>query len=100
MGSPLAAATRTTVRRQWWAALATLQDDFLPPLQPLRGIWLASPLPALYEPELLKPLQGWVWAPPQIAGDLTPPGPLLPGVGSARNKPDRWCGQPLRTSGP
>ena len=25
-------------RRQWWAALATLQDDFLLPLQPLQGV--------------------------------------------------------------
>ena len=34
-----------SVRRQWWAALATLQDDFLVPLGPQRGVWLAAPLP-------------------------------------------------------
>lgn len=82
-GVPAGRSDEDTVRRQWWAALATLQDDFLPPLQPLRGVWLASPLPALYEPELLEPLQGWVWAPPQIAGGHSPTGPLLPGVSSA-----------------
>jgi len=65
-------------RRQWWAALATLQDDFLLPLQPLQGVWLASPLPALYEPPLLAQLQGWVWAPGEL-GDLLQPAPLLPG---------------------
>ncbi|MDM7936270.1 MAG: HAMP domain-containing sensor histidine kinase [Cyanobium sp. CZS 48M] len=81
-GVPAGRSDDDTVRRQWWAALATLQDDFLPPLQPLRGVWLASPLPALYEPELLEPLQGWVWTPPQIAGNLSPSGPLLPGMGS------------------
>ncbi|WP_198949685.1 HAMP domain-containing sensor histidine kinase [Synechococcus sp. 1G10] len=82
-GVPAGRSDEDSVRRQWWGALATLQDDFLPPLQPLRGIWLASPLPALYEPELLKPLQGWVWSPPQITGDFSPSAPLLPGVGSA-----------------
>ncbi len=90
----------TPCRRQWWAALATLQDDFLPPLQPLRGVWLASPLPALYEPELLEPLQGWVWAPPQIAGGHSPSGPLLPGVGSAGTDESPRPRQPLRTPGP
>ncbi len=65
-------------RRQWWAALATLQEDFLLPLQPLQGVWLAAPLPALYEPALLAQLQGWVWAPGELA-DLLQPAPLLPG---------------------
>jgi signal transduction histidine kinase len=82
-GVPASHSDDDTVRRQWWAALATLQDDFLPSLQPLRGVWLASPLPALYEPELLEALQGWVWAPAQIAGDLSRTGPLLPGVSPA-----------------
>ena len=46
-------------RRLWWAALATLQQDFLLPAtaganqEPLAGVWLAAPLPALYEPALL-----------------------------------------------
>ncbi|MFM8543680.1 MAG: sensor histidine kinase [Vulcanococcus sp.] len=72
-----------SVRRQWWAALATLQDDFLLPLGPQRGVWLAAPLPALYEPALLQQLQGWVWTPAEL-GDLLQPGaPLLPATGVA-----------------
>ena len=94
-GVPAGRSDEDTVRRQWWAALATLQEDFLPPLQPLRGVWLASPLPALYEPELLDPLQGWVWAPSQIAGGHSPSGPLLPGVGSAGTDKTPGRGSPF-----
>ena len=72
-------------RRLWWAALATLQQDFLLPAtagasqEPLAGVWLAAPLPALYEPALLERLQGWVWAPPQQLQALLPTGGgLLP----------------------
>jgi signal transduction histidine kinase len=67
-------------RRMWWAALATLQQDFLlpatadPSQEPLAGVWLAAPLPALYEPALLERLQGWVWAPPQQLQALLPTG--------------------------
>ena len=65
------------VRRLWWAALETLQQDLLERgLE--RGIWLAAPLPALYEPELLKHLQGWVWAPDQL-DQLSPHPTALPG---------------------
>ena len=35
-----------TVRRLWWAALDTLQDDILLPMDPEKGLWLAAPLPA------------------------------------------------------
>ncbi len=77
-----------SVRRQWWAALATLQEDLLPPLQPLRGVWLASPLPALYEPTLLENLQGLVWAPPEIGTLLQQPAaPLLPGIEAQAGSP-------------
>ncbi len=69
-----------SVRRQWWAALATLQEEFLPKLEPLSGVWLASPLPALYEPQLLGQLQGWVWTPAAIDTLLPQGAPLLPGV--------------------
>jgi signal transduction histidine kinase len=55
-----------SARRQWWAALATLQEDFLLPTPAAGGLWLAAPLPALYEPLLLQRLQGWVWAPPTL----------------------------------
>jgi signal transduction histidine kinase len=69
------------VRRQWWAALATLQDDLLLPAADSRGIWLAAPLPALYEPPLLDHLQGWVWSPAPIEGLIGPQPPRLPGMG-------------------
>jgi hypothetical protein len=45
------------------SALATLQDDLLDPVVSQRGVWLAMPLPALYSPNLLRHLKGWVWAP-------------------------------------
>ena len=82
-GVPRAQADEDTVRRQWWAALATLQDDFLLPLGPQRGVWLAAPLPALYEPALLQQLQGWVWAPAELGAVLQASAPLLPATGVA-----------------
>ena len=36
------------------------------PLQPLQGVWLASPLPALYEPPLLAQLQEQLADPDRI----------------------------------
>lgn len=63
---PTGRCDEDSVRRQWWAALATLQEDFLLPLGAQPGVWLASPLPALYEPSLLQQFQGWVWAPPEL----------------------------------
>jgi signal transduction histidine kinase len=69
-----------SVRRQWWAALATLQEDLLAAAPPQPGVWLAAPLPALYEPALLEWLDGWVWTPAEV-GSLMPSGqPLLPGM--------------------
>jgi signal transduction histidine kinase len=78
-GVPSGGCDDDSARRQWWAALAVLQDDFLLPLGDQAGIWLASPLPALYEPALLQRLQGWIWAPAEL-GDLLQSGPpaLLP----------------------
>ena len=85
-GVPVGVGNEDSVRRQWWAALATLQDDLLLPQPSLEGIWLAAPLPALYEPGLLQQLQGWVWAPSDL-GDLLPAASsLLPGKrGSSAN---------------
>lgn len=60
---PIGRVDEPTVRRMWWGALDTLQDDILGPLDLQKGLWLASPLPALYEPRLLDRLKGWVWAP-------------------------------------
>ena len=78
-GVPVGVGNEDSVRRQWWAALATLQDDLLLPQPSLEGIWLAAPLPALYEPGLLQQLQGWLWAPSDL-GDLLPAASsLLPG---------------------
>ena len=82
------------VRRQWWAALATLQDDFLLPQSPLGGVWLAAPLPALFEPELLRQLKGWVWAPSELDTLLGTPQALLPspsGRGSLGAQPLGAC---------
>jgi signal transduction histidine kinase len=75
---PAARGDEDSVRRQWWAALATLQEDLLMPGLPQGGFWLASPLPALYEPALLQRLQGWVWAPAGLEALLPTPA-LLPG---------------------
>jgi signal transduction histidine kinase len=69
-----------SVRRQWWAALATVQEDLLGVAPPQPGVWLAAPLPALYEPAQLEWLDGWVWTPAEV-GNLMPSGlPLLPGM--------------------
>tara|TARA_Y100001968_G_scaffold309886_1_gene330256 strand:- start:41037 stop:42413 length:1377 start_codon:yes stop_codon:yes gene_type:complete len=65
-GVPKGRVDETTVRRLWWAALDTLQDEILMNIDLIGGIWLASPLPALYEPRLLDALKGWVWAPDQL----------------------------------
>ena len=83
-GVPAGHSNDDAARRQWWAALDTLQRDLLlggddsgdgAPA----GVWLASPLPALYEPALLERMQGWVWAPAELAALLPPGGSLLPG---------------------
>ncbi len=78
-GAPAGRGDEDSVRRQWWAALATLQEDLLPKGGGAAGFWLAAPLPALYEPALLLRLQGWVWAPAAIEALLQPGAPLLPG---------------------
>ena len=66
-----------TVRRLWWAALETLQADILLPMDPMQGLWIAAPLPALYEPRLLERLKGWVWAPEELTSLHSPNGNLL-----------------------
>jgi signal transduction histidine kinase len=90
-GVPAGQSDDDAVRRQWWAALATLQDDFLLPLPDLAGLWLAAPLPALYDPTLLQRLQGWVWAPTELDALLSPPMALLPAPDSPRQS-DRGSG--------
>ena len=77
-GVPNAACSESAVRRMWWAALDTLQSDILLPMNLTRGLWLSSPLPALYEPKLLKKLQGWVWAPKDLLNLTNPSMGMLP----------------------
>ena len=64
---PYGNCNESTVRRLWWAALETLQEDILLPMNIRNGIWLSAPLPALYQPKLLKNLRGWVWAPKEFS---------------------------------
>ena len=71
LGVPTSTCGESAARRMWWAALDTLQSDILLPMNLSKGLWLSSPLPALYEPKLLKKLQGWVWAPKDLLS-LTP----------------------------
>ncbi len=77
-GVPQASCSEAAVRRMWWAALDTLQSDILLPMNLTRGLWLSSPLPALYEPKLLKKFQGWVWAPNNLLNLTNPSIALLP----------------------
>ena len=82
-GVPHATSSESAVRRMWWAALDTLQSDILLPMNLTRGLWLSSPLPALYEPKLLKKFQGWVWAPKDLLNISNPSMGMLPPSKSA-----------------
>ncbi|MEB3199765.1 MAG: histidine kinase dimerization/phospho-acceptor domain-containing protein [Synechococcaceae cyanobacterium] len=95
-GVPPGRGDEDSVRRQWWAALATLQEDLLVSGEDRRGVWLAAPLPALYEPALLRTLQGWVWAPAAIDGLLPASAPLLPQ--SPRRRADDDGDEPARAT--
>jgi signal transduction histidine kinase len=100
-GAPAGRGDEDSVRRQWWAALATLQEDLLGPATAGGGLWLAAPLPALYEPALLHRLEGWVWAPAGIDSLLPGSTPALPGglgapARGARALADRFQRLPLR----
>ncbi len=77
-GVPSTSCSESAVRRMWWAALDTLQSDILLPMNLTRGLWLSSPLPALYEPKLLKKFQGWVWAPKDLLSLSNPSIGILP----------------------
>ncbi|CAI8161382.1 MAG: HAMP domain-containing histidine kinase [Prochlorococcus sp.] len=93
-----------TVRRLWWAALETLQLDILLPMDVQEGVWLAAPLPALYEPRLLTCLQGWVWAPDALESlhshqaSLLPPSSIRSRQEASREKAGRYQRLPLRPS--
>ena len=77
-GVPPGRSDEDSARRQWWAALATLQEDLLLAQEPLEGLWIAAPLPALYEPLVLSRLTGWIWAPAELEELLPAAPPLLP----------------------
>ncbi len=77
-GVPTGRVDEATIRRLWWAALDTLQEDILSPMNLSTGLWLSAPLPALYEHRLLERLQGWVWAPDELESLGTPTAGLLP----------------------
>ena len=77
-GVPHSGCNESSVRRMWWAALDTLQSDILLPMSLSRGLWMSSPLPALYEPKLLKQFQGWVWAPKDLLNLANPSIGMLP----------------------
>jgi len=83
---PIGRCDEASVRRLWWAALETLQQDLLIPEDVQNGLWLAAPLPALYEPQLLGSLHGWVWAPEELE-QLLPVSAALPGAGTAARHP-------------
>ena len=66
-GRPTGRVDDATARRLWWAALETIQAALLPKDgEAPAGIWIAAPLPALYDPTLLRAMQGWVWSPDQL----------------------------------
>nr|YP_002049252.1 hypothetical protein PCC_0614 [Paulinella chromatophora]ACB43042.1 hypothetical protein PCC_0614 [Paulinella chromatophora] len=51
-----------SILRQWTAALATLHEDFLIPLQPKKGFWLAASMPFPTESGILQGLDSWIWS--------------------------------------
>ena len=78
------ACDESGVRRLWWAALEILQEELVN-RHANEGIWIASPLPALYEPELLAHLQGWVLAPKNL-DRFSPSNAALPGSAGQREE--------------
>ncbi len=77
-GVPHSTCSESAVRRMWWAALDILQSEILLPMNLTQGLWLSSPLPALYEPKLLNKFQGWVWAPKDLLNLTNPSIGMLP----------------------
>lgn len=67
-GVPPGGGDDPSARRLWWAALDIVQSTLLQQEATDQGVWLAAPLPALYEPDLLQSMRGWVWTPPEPIG--------------------------------
>ena len=78
IGVPCGTLDEQSVRRLWWAALDILQEKILLPLNLKKGLWIASPLPALYEQKLLDQLKGWVWTPETLTFNHSTNAGLLP----------------------
>ncbi len=97
-GVPKGCSDEATVRRLWWGALETLQDEVLGSIDLTNALWLASPLPALYEPRLLDQLKGWVWAPEDLEMLNYPHSALLPPtrVGSGQSSNPSLAGRFVR----
>ena len=83
------------VRRLWWAALEVIQESLME-RRVQAGLWMAAPLPALYEPDLLHRLKGWVWAPENLES-LSPLHAALPGSGRSSLKNAGFCRLPLES---
>ena len=83
------------VRRLWWAALEVIQESLIE-RRVQTGLWMAAPLPALYEPDLLHRLKGWVWAPENLES-LSPLHAALPGSGRSSLKNAGFCRLPLES---
>ena len=83
------------VRRLWWAALEVIQESLIE-RRVQAGLWMAAPLPALYEPDLLHRLKGWVWAPENLES-LSPLHAALPGSGRSSLKNAGFCRLPLES---
>ncbi len=66
-GVPYGRLDEQIVRRLWWAALEIIQDEILVPMDLKKGMWLASPLPVLYDSNLLSRFRGWVWVPDEFS---------------------------------
>ena len=62
-GAPNLFVDDNTSRRIWWCALEIIQKDFLSNYYQNGGIWVASPLPVIYETKYLNKLKGWLFSP-------------------------------------
>ena len=85
-GVPAGQADDSHARRLWWGALEVLQQRLLIDQSSRGGLWIASPLPALYAPELLQRYQGWVWAPEAFS--------ILKGLGASTLLPSDLINTP------
>ncbi|MBK16437.1 MAG: histidine kinase [Prochlorococcus sp. SP3034] len=62
-GSSNLLVDENTSRRMWWCALELIKKEFLSNSYQEGGVWIASPLPTIYEKKYLQKLSGWLFAP-------------------------------------